>query len=408
LSVDIHAINMPPESVRRLKVLQIVDTLSMGGAETWIMELLRFWHRQGGKAPQLDILATSGNQGIFDEEARALGAKVFYLCYTRKNLRAFVRSFRRILRDGAYDAVHDHQDYSSGIHFLWGLGRLPHVRVAHVHNPWQHIEINYGTSFSRRLTTRAGRFLVRQLATHVCGTSPDILRQYGFFLQTLTPPLTTALHCGFDVGRFNAPIEPDRSAVLSEFGWDETARIVLFAGRLDRALEYEHPQNHKNSWLALNVVRAAAEKDKSVCLLMAGDGVPQRLEMQRRVESWGLSDRIRLLGVREDMPRLMRAANMLFFPSNQEGLGMVAVEAQAAGLPVLASDAVPAAAIVVPQLYRALPARSLLADWTDALFATLNAPRVALDVARRAVEASDFSIETSASRLLRIYGSGVH
>ena len=141
-------------------------------------------------------------------------------------------------------------------------------------------------------------------------------------------------------------------------------------------------------------------------MLMAGDGVPQRLAMQQHIESWGLSDRIRLLGVRRDMPRLMRAADMLFFPSGQEGLGMVAVEAQAAGLPVLASDAVPAAAKVVPQLYRALPVRSSLADWTDALFVTLNAPRVALDVARRAVEASDFSIETSASRLLRIYGAG--
>jgi glycosyltransferase EpsF len=216
------------------------------------------------------------------------------------------------------------------------------------------------------------------------------------------------LHCGFNIGRFNAPIGPDRSAVLREFGWDETARIVLFAGRLDRALEIEHPQNSKNSWLALNVVRAAAEKDKSVCLLMAGDGGPQRLAIQQHINSWGLSDRIRLLGVRTDMPRLMRAADMLFFPSNQEGLGMVTVEAQAAGLPVLASDAVPAAAKVVPQLYRALPVRSSLADWTDALFATLNTPRVAMDVARRAVEESDFSIETSASRLIRIYGAGRH
>ncbi|HEY0282314.1 MAG TPA: glycosyltransferase, partial [Rhizomicrobium sp.] len=101
-------------------------------------------------------------------------------------------------------------------------------------------------------------------------------------------------------------------------------------------------------------------------------------------------------------------ADMLFFPSRQEWLGMVAVEAQAAGLPVLASDAVPAAAKVVPELYRSLPVHSSLADWTDALFATLNTPRVAMDAARRAVEASDFSIETSASRLARIYGGHGH
>lgn len=390
----------------KLKVLQVIDTLSMGGAETWLMEVLRLWSQN--KTGQMDFLLTGGVRGIFDDEAQRLGAKLHYLKYGRSSLSQFVGEFRKILRQERYDAIHDHADYAGGVHFLWGVGCLPNVRVAHVHNPWLHIETNYGTSVSRRFSARAGKFFVQRLATHVCGTSADILRQYGFPLQPHTRPLTAVLHCGFNVGRFNAPIGPDRASVLSEFGWDQMARIVLFAGRLDRALEFEHPQNHKNSWLALNVVRAAAEKDKSVCLLMAGDGVPQRQEMQKHIDSWGLSDRLRLLGVREDMPRLMRAADMLFFPSNQEGLGMVAVEAQAAGLPVLASDAVPAAANVVPQLFRTLPVRASLADWTDALFATLDAPRVALDVARRAVEASDFSIETSASRLIRIYGAGRH
>ena len=388
----------------KLKVLQVIDTLSMGGAETWLMEVLRFWSRN--KTAQMDFLLTGGTRGIFDDEAQQLGAKLHYLKYGRSNLSQFVGEFRKILKQDRYDAIHDHADYAAGVHFLWGAGCLPKVRVAHVHNPWLHIETNYGTSASRRFSARAGKFLVQRLATHVCGTSADILSQYGFPLQANRRPYTAALHCGFDVGRFNAPLGPDRSFVLREFGWDHTARIVLFAGRLDRALEFEHPQNHKNSWLALNVVKAAAEKDKSVCLLMAGDGVPQRLKMQRHIDSWGLSNRFRLLGVRTDMPRLMRAADMLFFPSNQEGLGMVAVEAQAAGLPVLASDAVPIAAKIMPELYRALPVHASLADWTDALFATLNTPRAAMDTARRAVQASDFSIENSADRLSRIYGSG--
>ena len=370
------------------------------------MELLRYWHRQGEQAPRLDVLATSGNPGIFDDEARALGAKIFYLRYTRENLPAFIRGFRQILRDGSYDAIHDHQDYTSGVHYLWGLGCLPHIRVAHVHNPWLHKEVDYGTSQTRRLTMRMGKCLVQQLATNICGTSADILHEYGFPLQALTRPLTTVLHCGFNVGRFNGPIGPDRSSVLSEFGWDSSARIVLFAGRLDRTLEFEHPQNYKNSWLALNVVRAAAEKDKSVCLLMAGDGVPQRQEMQQHIESWGLTNWLRLLGVREDMPRLMRAANMLFFPSNQEGLGMVAVEAQASGLPVLTSDAVPAAARIMPQLYRTLSVHASFSEWTDALFETLNTGRATLDAAREAVEASHFSIENSARRLVQIYSAG--
>lgn len=365
------------------------------------MEVLRLWSKN--KAGQMDFLLTSGDRSVFDDEARQLGAKLHYVRYGRNNLPQFIREFREILRRERYDAIHDHGDYTSGVHFLWGLGELPPVRVAHVHNSWQHININYGVNVSRRLAARAGKFLVRRLATHICGTSDDILGMYGFPLQTCRRPFTTVLHCGLDVGRFNAPVESDRASVLREFGWGEGARIVLFAGRLDRALEIGHPQNSKNSWLALNAVRAVAEKDKSVCLLMAGDGIPQRQEMQQHIDSWDLSGRFRLLGVRTDMPRLMRAADMLFFPSRQEGLGMVAVEAQAAGLPVLASDAVPVAAKVIPQLYRTLSASAPLSDWADAVLATLNTPRMAMEQARAAVEASAFSIQTSARRLAEVY-----
>ena len=82
---------MPPGSPRRLRVLQIVDTLGMGGAETWLMELLRLWHREGADRPQMDFLATSGNRGVFDDEATALGARIFYLRYGRSSA-CFVRA----------------------------------------------------------------------------------------------------------------------------------------------------------------------------------------------------------------------------------------------------------------------------------------------------------------------------
>ena len=131
---------------RPIKVLQIVDTLGMGGAETWLMEVLRLWSKTG--ACQIDFVATSGNPGIFDDEARQLGAQVHYLRYGRAHLTRFVRKFRQLLRDGKYDAIHDHQDYASGWHFLMGRDWLPKIRVTHVHNPsyqilkqlWRHDE----------------------------------------------------------------------------------------------------------------------------------------------------------------------------------------------------------------------------------------------------------------------------
>ena len=74
---------------------------------------------------------------------------------------------------------------------------------------------------------------------------------------------------------------------------------------------------------------------------MVGDGENARVGFEREVKSWGLQDLIRFVGLRSDVPRLMAGSDLLLFTSVGEGLGIVAVEAQAAGLQVLASEAVP-------------------------------------------------------------------
>jgi len=272
-----------------------------------------------------------------------------------------------------------------------------------VHNPWLHISANYAISPARRMTTSAGKRLVRLLATHVCGTSGEILRQYGFDAGEGRRPAVAVAHCGIDVSKFNQRRDGDRAAVLREFSWPSESKIVLFAGRLDAAVEFDHPRNHKNSWFALNVIRAAVDKDPSIRLLMAGAGEIARERLERHIREWGLQDQMRLIGVRQDIPRLMRAADVLFFPSRQEGLGMVAVEAQAACLPVLASTAVPRESVVLPELYDALPLTETVDVWADALLRRIAAPRPSLDRCRHALEGSTFSIANSARRLERIY-----
>src|ERR1700677_2949741 len=115
---------------RPIRGLQIIDSLGMGGAETWLMEVLRLWSRS--RVGRIDFLATSGNPGIFDEEAQRLGAQVHYVRFGRGHLLRFTKQFRQVLREGRYHAIHDHQDYASGWHFLMGAAELPLVRVTHV------------------------------------------------------------------------------------------------------------------------------------------------------------------------------------------------------------------------------------------------------------------------------------
>jgi glycosyltransferase involved in cell wall biosynthesis len=383
-----------------IRSLQIVDTLGMGGAETWLMEVLRLWSRSG--IAHMDFLATSGRRGVFDEEAEALGATIHYIPFARAKLLNFARDFRQVLREGHYDAVHDHQDYISGWHFLIGGKALPAVRVTHVHNPAYQIRNNYGITLGRRVTARIGKQLVARYATHITGTSGQVIGEYGFDAPAFRHIPKAALHCGFDPGRFAADPVFARTSLIAEFAWPMDALVALFVGRIDASPDLGHPQAHKNAGFAVDVAIAAARLDRRVRLLLAGAPSPAVPELERRIADAGLVDSIRFVGVRRDVERLMAGANVLLFPSRGEGLGMAAVEAQAAGLPVLASDKVPREAAVVAELMRFLSLDKGPDAWAAELLSMVVRPRDPRANAK--VANSPFSIENSAKGLAALYG----
>ena len=388
---------------RPIRVLQIIDSLGMGGAETWLMEVLRLWSKSG--SCRMDFLATSGNRGIFDDEAQRLGAKIHYMRYVRAHIPRFAKQFRQLLREGRYHAIHDHQDYASGWHFLMGASALPPVRVTHVHNPAYQIRNNYGVTLSRRFTARVGKALVARYSTHITGTSRQVIAEYGFDASRFRRIPKAALYCGFDPARFLGDAVPAKASVCHEFGWPEDAMIILFAGRIDRSLDLGHPQNHKNSGFAVSVGIECARRDPRVRMLLAGAPSPAVPILEGRIAAAGLEGRIQFAGIRKDIERLMLASDVLLFPSRGEGLGMVAVEAQAAGLPVLVSNAVPRECVVVPELVRFQKVEAGEAAWAADLLQLAARPRNILGANQR-VAASAFSIDSSARALLRLYSEG--
>lgn len=375
----------------------------MGGAETWLMEVLRLWSKTG--VCHMDFLATSGNPGIFDEEARRFGAQVYYMRYCRAHLPQFAKRFRQLLRERKYDAVHDHQDYTSGWHFLMGAGTLPPVRVTHVHNPAYQILNNYGVTLSRRLTARVGKELVARYATHITGTSRLVITEYGFDASTFGRIPKAALHCGFEIARFHGDSVAAKASICEDFGWPGDAKVILFAGRIDESFNLGHPRNHKNSAFAVSVGIECSRRDPRVRMLLAGAQSSAVPVLEERIAAAGLGGSIRFAGIRKDIERLMLGSDVLLFPSRGEGLGMAAVEAQAAGLPVLASDTVPRECVVVSELVRFQKVEAGEAAWAADLL-QLATQRQNSSEANQRVAASAFSIDRSAHALLQLYSRG--
>ena len=390
---------MPSGSEGNLKVLHIIDTLGMGGAETWLMELLRGWHRQRENRPQMDFLAASGNRGLFDDEATALGARIFYLRFGRSSAISFARGFRQILRDGDYSVIHDHQAYISGWHFAMATGLLPPVRVTHIHNPTYQVQNGLP---GRLLIARVGKNLVSIYSTHITGTSRQMISEYGFDAPRFAHIPRMAVYCGFDPSRFLGDRSLAKDYVCRELGWPENAKIILFAGRIDQSPDLGHPKNHKNSGFAVSVGIECGRRDPDVRMVFAGERSPSVPLLEERIAAAGLEGRIRFVGIRKDIERLMLASDVLLFPSRAEGLGMVAVEAQAAGLPVLASTDVPSECVVVPELVRFKEVAAGAEAWADDLL-QLAAQARNLPDANQRVSNSAFSINNSTRALLKLY-----
>jgi glycosyltransferase involved in cell wall biosynthesis len=377
-----------------LKVLHLVDSLGVGGAETWLVSLLRFWRAQGGV--QTDILATGGVRSVFDDEATALGARIHYLRFGRDNLAVFARGFRRILADGGYDALHDHQAGASGWHYLIGRGRLPPIRVTHVHS---------AAPARRRIVDRVGMSLTARYATHIAGTSRAAIAALGFEAPAFARTPRAALYCGLDPAGFLASAAA-RGAVRGAFGWPGDAQIVLFAGRFDDGLDVSDARSQKNSGFAVDIALDCARRREDVRFIFAGKPSAATPLLRQRIEAAGFGDRIAFAGVRTDIGRLMGASDALLFPSRAEGLGMVVVEAQAAGMPVLASAETPREGVVIPELVQFERLDAGPAQWADRLLALLGAPKVDPLAANARVAASAFSIGQSARNLAALYRSG--
>lgn len=389
-----------------LKVLHVLSNLGVGGAETWLLALLRHFkehEEELGVRVETDVFLTHGFRDQLDDEAENLGARLIYARYGRKTLPSFIHHWRKALANGHYQAVHDHQEFSAGWHFLFGYGLLPPVRVAHLHNPMGHQE-SYNSSGLRGATIGVGNHLVGRYATHLLSTSYQLIEEQGFHkIKSAKTLEKKALYCGFDTRRFLTDKGECRASLLREFGWHGAVQIMLFVGRLDSHID--PTKNQKNPAFCLEIARCCALLNSDFRCLIAGGGEKIIDSYRAKVASWGLSDQIVFLGVRFDVPRLMGGSDLLLFPSKSEGLGMVAVEAQAAGLPVLASDGVPEECSVVNGMVEFLSLNCGVEHWARTVLKKMALPPHDSQMANRIVEDSPFSIRESARQLIGIYQS---
>jgi glycosyltransferase involved in cell wall biosynthesis len=143
--------------------------------------------------------------------------------------------------------------------------------------------------------------------------------------EKVDPDRIEVIPNGIDLAYFAAPVSA--SAFRSRYRLDVQDRVVLCAGRLD-------PMKGQHTLLEAFHVVLQDEPDARLCLV--GDG-PLRPALERRAGELKLGDRVVFAGTLADVRCAFAAAELLVLPSVEEGLPGIVMEAQAAGVPVVAT-----------------------------------------------------------------------
>ena len=308
---------------RRLRVLQVGMTRNLGGIETYLIE--QFRHLDKSKI-DYDFVNITGEYSIcYEDEILASGSKIFKVVSRHKNpLLHYWQWFNILLQNkGVYDVIVLNTNSLEYV-FPLVLGKvfgIP-VRVIHSHNSG--FENKQG--LARRLLVGMNKKLLAWSANLRFACS-----QFAGKWMFQDNPYHV-IYNAIDIHKYDAN-SIDREETREALGL-HTELTLLHVGR------FSYQKNHS---FLLDIFKEVHAIQPNSVLLLVGDTTEESeflTEVKRKIKDYGLENSVRLLGRRDDVNKIMQAADVLVMPSFFEGLTVVGIEAQASDLPLLLSDTV--------------------------------------------------------------------
>lgn len=317
--------------------------MDRGGIETLLMSIYRNIDR--GKI-QFDFLLTHPEEGAYDREIIQLGGKIFHIRPRREGIlknRADLKSF---FENHDYSIVHAHVSSMTYIEPIKVATKnnIPN-RIIHCHNT------KGPKGLAHELMHRFNRLRIDQYCTDKFACSSDAAI-WGFGEKALK----------------NGQVKIFKNAIdTSSFVFDPELRRRK---RLELNLKDSYTVGHvgrfseqKNHEFIIKVFYELNKTKPNSTLILVGVGELEE-KIKKNARNLGLDDSVRFLGSRADVNQLMQAMDVFLFPSLYEGLGIVAIEAQAADLPVFASNLIPKEADIT-ELFQALSLNNHPRIWAE-------------------------------------------
>lgn len=306
------------------RVLHIMGGLKRGGLESFAMNIYRAINRQEF---QFDFLLTHVFGGDYEEEAKALGANIYYVAPRNSGYRAYTKALDEFFsQHNEYVAVHFHISSLSSIEPLVYAQkyRIP-VRILHSHS--SSIQKSIRFNWAHKILHYVNKMRIHYLATHYLACSDKALDWMYKYSGVRSKAII--VNNGIDCSQYKYN-EDIRADVRREFNI-KTEDIVI--GHVGRFIPL------KNQSFLIDILEALCERLQNIKLMLIGEGDTFE-DIKLKAENKNLSNNILFTGVRSDVNRLLQAIDVFVMPSLFEGLPVSLVEAQASGLPIVASDTI--------------------------------------------------------------------
>ena len=313
-----------------IRVLQIVDSMDMGGIQAFIMNVYREINKQ---EIQFDFLVMRQHHQIFEDEIVSSGGKIFKIASRRDSILKNVIQIKNFFTTHPeYKIIHYH---TSALHYITPLtiAKCTNVPIRIVHS---HSTKILGAKINR-LLHRINKSRIHLLATDYfsCGESAADW----MFGETKIRNKVRIVNNGIEIKKyqFNDIL---RNKIRKQLGVADKT-VIGHIGRF-------HPV--KNHEFLIKVFNNLCKMDDKYVLILIGDG-EQKDTIQRMIVDFGIQNKVLMLGRKMDAYDYYHAFDIFVMPSFYEGFPVTAVEAQASGINLVLSDTITSDVIIKNTVY---------------------------------------------------------
>lgn len=303
------------------RVLVFGMTENPGGIETFIMNYYRNIDRT---QLQFDFIYNS-EKVAYQNEIEMLGGRLWHICARSANIVQYYKDIKTFFSDHAseYKAIWINICNLSNIDYLKFAQKygIP-VRIIHSHNS-SNME-----GFLRGGLHRVNRHAIQKYATNYWACS-DVAGKWFYNKKVMQDESYRVIHNAINIEQF-AYNQQKRDFLRRALGIEN--KLVI--GNVGR---FHFQKNHE---FLIRIFAEIHKKNENSVLLLVGQGELEA-DIREQVRRLHLEENVSFLGLRNDVSDLMSAMDVFLFPSVFEGLGIVAIEAQASGLPCIVSTEVP-------------------------------------------------------------------